>query len=367
MSRFHYIIIPILLIFSVIGKAQSDSTQSLDSIKGKGIVILPVFYVTPETGIAAGVGGLKNFYIGKNVDKSTQYSSWYKGKAIYTQNNQYVVDFSTNFYTKGNKFQIDEVIEFKRFPLSFFGVGNDIDPNVSGKYDAKVFTFNSKVVHQIQPKWFVGLQFQIKEFYDIVPDSLGLMNPSIPGYEGGTTSGFGGILRYDSRDHAHCTYKGVFANMEWVTFNRLLQSDFEFLHHRLDLRKFWQLKNGSVIAWQYYHHLNWGDVPFYKLEMLGGDHRMRGYFPGMYRDKNGYNTQIEYRHWIHRLLSIVVFTGFGGVNSQVANLYESKKLTFGAGGRLFVPSTDRLSIRVDYAKTLETGVDGFYVTVSEAF
>ena len=142
----------VLFLFVIVGFNKLQATES-DSIKGKGIVILPMFYYTPETRIALGVGGLRNFFLGDTSRRDKQFSSFYKGKMLYTQNDQYVIDFGTNLYTKENKFHLQQAFEFKRYPLNFFGIGNTIDPEISEKYDAKVLTFNTKTVRRIKGKY----------------------------------------------------------------------------------------------------------------------------------------------------------------------------------------------------------------------
>lgn len=357
-----------LLLFIILTGGVLASLAQSDSIQGNGLVILPMYYYTPETGHAFGVGGLRNFYLGKDTsNRDDQFSSYYKGKLIYTQNKQYEVSAGAVLFSKGNVWQFQNDMDFMRFPMNFYGVGNEIDPNLFEQYDAQLITFNNKLVRNITGDFYAGLQNQFKSMFNVVAGDKGLLNENIVGSQGGISSGLGLSVRYDTRDNANSSRKGIYTNFELVQFAKIFSSDYTFTHTTFDIRAFKTLHDKLVFAAQYYHNLNFGTVPFFKLAALGGDQRMRGYYSGMFRDQHYAVSQVEFRYLIFKNLSLVTFVGAGGIGEVPSEISESLKYSFGGGFRWFVKGTDRLCIRFDYGRTLEDGISGNYVTVSEAF
>lgn len=339
-----------------------------DSTKLSSRLIIPVAYYTPETKISAGLGWMQVFRMqaDSNVKPTDTYSSFIRGKALLSQTGQYNIEGSLTLYTPGNKYFIEEVFEYSFVPLPFYGVGNEINPEISEDYSANIFTQNSKLIRKFNSTWFLGLQQQYKRFSLKEVEPNGILENGTVGSEGGITSGLGAVFRRDSRDNVNSSYQGSLVNLEWISYQSIFGSDFNFNHFLLDYRQFIELKKEKLIfAYQARASFNFGAVPFYKLSMLGGDQFMRGYFWGQYRDKHFNMIQAEIRQFYNPYISAAAFVGIGNVFNSIDNIEaNSMKYSIGGGFRFTPPDTDRLSIRLDFAY----GNDFYwYFTIAEAF
>ena len=348
-----------------ISKGQDSAIHTLDTVKSQ--MILPAAYYTPETKLAFGIAALKLFKMGEDSLKDSTFSSNIQLKGLYTLANQYDFEGFVNLYTQQNRYQINLVLNYRRYPFPFFGIGNVIplDPE---KYTSADFTWNSKIIRRLNKTWFLGWQQQFKntEIIEIVPN--GLLSGNISGNKGGITSGVGFVIRKDSRDNVNSAYKGSYWNFEWIGYDDLLFSDFNFWHALLDLRGYKSVRKRKHWVWatQFRVEINQGNVPFFKMAQLGGYRNMRGYFLGQYRDLQYWNLQLEARRIFNPFLSLVPFLNLGGVGDKwrewELNLVRASA---GIGIRITPPKADRLGFRIDYAKAISG--HAWYFTIGEAF
>ena len=336
-----------------------------DSSDVNSKLVIPVAYYTPETKFSAGLGLMQVFKIkAKAFENNQTHSSFLKAKALIAQTGQYNLESSLTMFTPGNRYFFEEDFEFSFVPLPFYGTGNLVNPSVFEYYSANILTQNAKCIKNIDGKWYIGLQQQYKDFELKEILDGGIIQSGIVGSEGGVTSGLGWVIRRDTRDNVNASYKGAYLNIEWIRYDKILRSDFEFTNLRLDYRKFISL-NSLIIAWQVRTDFNEGVVPFYKSAMLGGDQFMRGYFRGQYRDHHFWMTQIELRKMFNPYLTLAGFIATGNVFNQINDWqWNYQKWSAGGGVRLTPPGTDRLCIRLD----LSYGNQFYwYFTIGEAF
>ncbi|MEO1270031.1 MAG: BamA/TamA family outer membrane protein, partial [Myxococcota bacterium] len=97
------------------------------------------------------------------------------------------------------------------------------------------------------------------------------------------------------------------------------------------------------------------------LFFIGGLDYMRGYFDGQLRGHNFWQTNVEYRipsidtSWV--VLQHVAFTDVGDVSERFGALTtfeRAPRTSIGTGLRLMSPRIYRLTVRLDYAVTLDT-------------
>jgi outer membrane protein assembly factor BamA len=109
-----------------------------------------------------------------------------------------------------------------------------------------------------------------------------------------------------------------------------------------------------------------GEVPFYKLALLGGDSLMRGYYKGRYRDKDILAVQAEYRVKVTRRIGVVGFAGVADVFPSFADLnLNDIKYSLGTGVRYMVNKREGTNLRMDMAWGKRSF--GLYFTAQEAF
>ncbi|UTW61089.1 BamA/TamA family outer membrane protein [bacterium SCSIO 12741] len=188
----------------------------------------------------------------------------------------------------------------------------------------------------------------------------------IPGGEGGVTSGLGWEFQWDHRDKVYAPYKGHFVRLSMLFFDPAFASDFAFNHFTLDMRKYFNLGNNHVLAFQAYGEYNFGETPFNRMAQLGGQIIMRGYKIGTYRDQHLMAGQIEYRTPIWYFVGFTAFLGSGAVARNFNDFQTSNfRPTYGMGLRLALNRKERINLRLDYARGEYDGE--FYLTLMESF
>mgnify|MGYP001596689485 CR=1 FL=1 len=143
-------------------------------------------------------------------------------------------------------------------------------------------------------------------------------------------------------------------------------SDYSFSRFKLDLRKYLPAGVNGVLAIQAYMLSTGGNVPFYKLALLGGDTLLRAYYKGRFRDKGLLLAQAEYRTLITKRIGVAGFAGLADVFPGFGDFNAGKiKFSVGSGLRYVLNKRDGTTVRLDLAWGQATF--GLYLTAQEAF
>lgn len=346
------------------GAAYSQESDSVKAEKKLHITPLPALFYTPETKL--GFGGLVSgvFNLG---DREDTRNSNVEVLAAYTLNKQTILRTKNNFFTQGERYALSGELTFYDFPILYYGVGNNTDKDLEEDLEYKIFIFQERVLKQVKKSLFIGPQYRFNYLYDIEydPEFLTADVSRIAG-GAGTNSGLGFSVIYDTRDNVLNASTGEFLQFSTFFHGKTLGGDFNFNRYTIDLRKFWKLKNGDVIATQYFGEFNTGNTPFREMALLGGDDIMRGYYDGRFRDNQQMAVQAEYRKELFSRVGITLFGAYGDVAEDLGAFdLADFKYTVGAGLRVMVNKADRLNIRIDYGLGKETS--GFYFAIAEAF
>jgi outer membrane protein assembly factor BamA len=200
-----------------------------------------------------------------------------------------------------------------------------------------------------------------------VEDGGLLASAGITGSAGGTVSGLGYLMTFDSRDSVFYSTAGSFHQFSAMAFGRGLGSDFTFQRFYLELRRYLRFSYAHILAFQARVLAQTGDPPFWRLGLLGGQESMRGYYLGRYRDKNMVTLQAEYR-WVPVFwrVGLAAFAGLGDVAATLGRFDIGRfKYTYGAGLRFVIDPKERLHLRLDFG--FGKGTSGVYFTAGEAF
>lgn len=110
------------------------------------------------------------------------------------------------------------------------------------------------------------------------------------------------------------------------------------------------------------------NIPFYKLQKVGGDKRLRGIENSrLYLDKQSFWMQAEYRRKLFWRFGGTAFVGFGDVAPGLGKFnFGELKYVAGLGGRFQAMKDEQLNIRLD-AGIGRGGQYAFYLSVKEAF
>lgn len=333
----------------------------------KQLTFFPVVYRSPETGLAYGILTLGLFKMLGVKDSLTRTSNM-EVPIILTSRKQFVVDLIYNLITNKERYFIRGVNQYNNFSEYYYGIGNhtpDADRTFV-KYNS--FRSNHRIVTRVWGRHFLGFQYQ---YYNVshtsFKDTL-QYNPTDArlGYRGFRTSGLGLVYLYDSRDNVINSRKGTYLEFSNLVANHSEGSQYDFNNITLDVRKFYPVGKGQVLAFQGIINHNQGDLPWRQMAAMGGFSMMRGYYLGRHRDKNYAAFQAEYRLHIWKFFGMTFFGSAGEVAPQLEKLSLNElKYAGGAGLRFQVDKKERVNIRFDMG--FGSGTPGYYLTIGEAF
>ncbi|NNL19900.1 MAG: BamA/TamA family outer membrane protein [Ignavibacteriaceae bacterium] len=355
-----------LILFIAINVLAQNEDQDTTDVKRITWFAYPFAFYSPETSLAFGAGGIISF---KLSDRFGSKPSSITASGYYSINNQYDLTIQPEVYLLEDKLKLWSKFNYGKIFDFFYGVGNSSPKIENDRYLQENILFQFKV----QPKLFderlnLGINYEFRRMN--VADPRGnpfLESKTFPGSNGGTTSGVGVAISWDSRDNIFYPSTGGYYELSTTNFSKVIGSDFEYRKFIFDFRRFFSLPINHVIAFQTYFMIQGGSPPFYDLALLGGDRLMRGYLAGRYRDKAYYVIQSEYR--IPDLVwkfGLVFFGGFGDVAAKLTKIeIATVKPTYGVGIRFRFDEEQKLDLRVDVG--FGRGTNGVYFSVNQAF
>jgi outer membrane protein assembly factor BamA len=322
---------------------------------------VPVFYYTPETHFAFGVGGSFTFKLSQTPE--THYSQ-VLAIIAYTQRRQAILYFPVEIYSKDNNYFLDGDLGFFKYSYYYWGIGTARVPRelYDVRYPRITLNFYRKLFHNI----YAGVDYNFERDIMLHIDPNGeLATGLIPGSRGCRVSGGGITLLYDSRDSIFFPTKGLYIKIasffntpQWGSTNTFNKLTTEFSWYK-------QLSPSFILAMNQRNQFTYGDVPFNQLALIGGSKQMRGYYYGYYRDKFMTMLQAESRIHIHGHWGVAVFAASALIgNPTIFPDANGPIFAEGVGLRYNANTKQHINIRGDigYGKSVE-----YYLSVEEAF
>lgn len=340
-----------------------------DTTRKSSFLPVPVAGYSQEKGFEFGAGAIYAFYLDKK-DTSIR-SSTITSTLTYSTKKTYNFTVRGDVWTKQNLNHLMGEIKFRKVPFHFFGIGNSTFLSDDDALIRDEFKIQLEGEKKIAPYWYSGLSAGFDNFrvQDKIPG--GIYDQILSPNRSGSNALFFGVSQsFDSRNSNNYPTKGVFSRITYQYAPKLSRTgNFYGSKVTFDTRGFIPLNTSIVLALQgYFASINGDDIPFYRLQQLGNDGLMRGYYSGRYRDKNLLATQAELRYRYNNRFGGVLFAGAGNVFGQSR---FSLKPNFGAGLRYFFDPAKGLSVRLDYGigekRVDEQRQSGFYISLAEAF
>ena len=328
------------------------------------ILPVPIYSYSPEAG---NIYGLAKFNV-LNLSKKDTISRASKLSEVVTFSSLGRVNasISTQLVFDEDKYVIISYVNYKKEPEYIWDIGNTItdDP---GQDIINRFVFAGTALRQVKKDFYVGVPFDVSDYFDIQVDSNSvLLTDGAVGLNGGTSVGLGFAAAYDTRKNRYNPLNGSYI-LGTAIFYPGSWGPYAFSKYGVDARKYINPLKKYVIAGQVTTSYATGNVPFYELPEMGGDSQMRGYYQGGLRDNVLVDAQIELRIPIWNIFGVVGWFGVGQVQnsySQVA--LDQFHLSYGPGLRIMVDSKHQTNLRFDFGFG-PNGVQGFYVNFGEAF
>ncbi|MEY4538734.1 MAG: hypothetical protein RLZZ306_491 [Bacteroidota bacterium] len=329
-------------------------------------IISPFAFYLPETDLVIGVGLKKFYHLGND---STTRTSNVASSLQYSLNGQFLLRSQYQIFAKDEKYYINGVIGFSRFPITFYGIGNQIDMTKNEPVTYDYFRFENLIYRKIGKNNFAGLGWRYLNTFNVKTQQNGKMETEpIEGNKGSTISGLNISYLFDNRDNILNPSRGFFSQVTYSIHGNITGSSHTFNRWLVDARYYLKpfRKREDVLAFQGYGFLTNGNVPFNELAQMGGDIIMRGYFQGSYRDKNLLAFQSEYRLQLLKRWGIVGFAGAGGISNEMG-YFELKNImpSYGGGLRFKINRKENVNLRMDYG--FGNGQQNIYFFIAEAF
>lgn len=355
------VVASILFFLSFSNLIAQEKSDSIGIENKTGLVILPVIYSSPETGLGVGGAGLYYFETGNTENRlsSLQFA------AIYTFKNQLLINNPFQYFDKKDKYWLSGEASYYIFPFNYYGRGTAINLDEFETYEARYLRFRLQALRQIKKKRYFGPRLWVDHYFAIDTDPSGaLQSGEILGSEPGTVSGAGAAGIIDERNNIFSPSKGYYIEFSALRYSSAFASDFNFTNFTIDLRKYYEGANRDELGMQFFHNSTIGNVPFNYLARLGGSRTNRGYYEGAYNDTNYTSMQAEYRHYFFNRIIGAAFVGAGTVYPRIGDIDEVLP-SVGFGFRYELKKKEKIRIRLDFAFGKDTF--GFYLDFNEAF
>jgi len=356
----------------IVGKRYIDNTINNDAdLSEPQLLAYPTLAFAPETSWEIGASALYVFFA--NQDTTNRLSE-ITAFTFFTLESQYGFWFDHAIYSDQSRWFFLGRIRLQSFPLFYHGIGTDTPVNHLAKVDANQILIKERVLRKLANNIYVGLEFDYQRLsgVDFVLDDPGNPNFDFPLGNGGSDNiGLGVGLIHDSRHNVLNVRDGLFSELAFLHYNPAWGSTYKFTSILSDTRVFRKMSKNNVLAFQVLGQLNFGDIPFNQLALMGGESIMRGYYYGRYRDRNQLAAQVEYRFLpvplkFTKRIGFAVFAGAGSVFNQVGDVNISDfVLSGGVGLRFLIFPKKDIWTRIDFAVTEES--TGFYFFVGESF
>ena len=163
--------------------------------------------------------------------------------------------------------------------------------------------------------------------------------------------GLGASLTYESRDNLSYSERGSFVRIVPRVYTPLSRGGAAFWGVEATADHYFPVWKGGIAAIDLHATLNDGQVPWTLMPAVGSTSRMRGYYPGRFRDNNLVEAQAELRQHIYGRLGVAAFAGAANVFPSLAGFNWSHTLpNYGGGVRIQVDDNTRLRIDAGFGR-----------------
>jgi len=340
--------------------AQQDAEEPLKSI----FIPIPILFYTPETKF--GFGGALSYIYRPPGSTLADRPSNFNTTIVFTTRSQVLAALGGDHYWDGERQHGAAGLQYRKFPNTFYGLGNDT-PNEGEDYTDEGVGASVDYLFRIRPALRVGggILYGSSSITETKAGGL-LAGTSVPGSHGGHAFGGGLRLNVDNRNSTTYPTRGGFYDIAWRVHGAMLGAEFEFNSIVLDLRHYISLGGRNLLALRAIGNSSGGHVPFQLMPTLGGETVMRGYIGGRFRDRKAAAAQAEVRLGTWHRLGMTLFASAGQVGTDEKDLALDRLHTaYGFGIRTLLIRQENLNLRFDWG--FGEDQSGFYFGVGEAF
>ncbi|MGI9342346.1 MAG: BamA/TamA family outer membrane protein [Gammaproteobacteria bacterium] len=327
-------------------------------VRERNFVVVPLPLSNPTLGTGLVLGGAY-FYSQTPEQKKLQPASMTGAAGMYTSNESYAFGVFQQNYWGGDTWRFAGALGYADIKLDLLrpdaAGGVDIDWNVRGTF------LQAKLSRRIVGDWYLGVRGR---YFDNEQQFAGTIQGD-PGFKYDfqlVTAGLGLNLEFDSRDLPTNPSTGRKFELTSLRNDEVFGSDDEYETYTGKFLSYHPLIEKLVLAWELRACYQSGDVPLWDACKV----HLRGFPMQQYLGKTSASAQAEGRWTPWKTIGFVAFTGAGMSDRNYTDLREDDLIpSYGVGFRWMVLKSQRINLRIDYARSDDE--DAWYLAVGEAF
>ncbi len=311
-------------------------------------IIMPGFSYSTETNAVFALGVYFNPGV---VDKSSNYFTL-DTTAKYSLKEQFELRLRPAY--KFGNWRIQSEAKFRKWPDTYYGIGNNTDKDISEEYTTNKYIFGLVLSRYFSEQFAIGIGANWQHYdYPKNDEEGNLILHTIPGSETSEVAGLGGLLELDSTDGPYYPYSGIRFKLSAYKYLRETYGDYDFERYSIDLRTYSTIANNTVVANQFEFESNQGDVPFYMMSKLGD--QLRAYSSNRFIDKNRISFRTESRFLFPKETILypfgyVIFAETGLVAPSIEDIAsDDLKYSVGTGLRYTIIEKNKFNFQCDVA------------------
>lgn len=342
------------------GLTEEKSRFKLLGKKPRNLLIVPIPMSSPTFGTGLILGGAY-FYPQTEAQKEAQPASFTGAAAGYTSNDSWFAGVMQQNYWNEDRWRFTGAAGYLNLKLelrpSETGEGADkpVDWLVDGGF------FQARLSRKLRGNWYLGVTaryLDITQALDLnaEDEEFNLLSEI-------SATGVGLNLEFDSRDMPYNPYSGRHFELKAMTSAQSGAEEESYQSYHARIRSYHPLGDSLVLAWDVNGCWRSGRIPLWDTCRLG----LRGFSATDYLSRQSAYAQAEVRWRVYKRWGVVAFAGGGWVDDAFGNRGEDETIpSYGAGIRFMVLESQRINLRVDYARS-DKGNDAWYLSVTEAF
>lgn len=359
---------PAFRVSAQINLEKKDSINKLG--KRRTLFAFPAAIYSPETTLA--FGGAGNFYFKIGHDTAVR-TSYVQALALYTLRQQTVFGMESSVFFHNERYILKTKASASYFPDRFWGLGNNSKESDMEHYTVGQFYLFPQLLRKTYKSLFLGLAYEIQNVFTFeygrgkAPGTSIFDTQNVNGRYGSLVSGIGFVALWDGRDNTFSPSKGFYFSYYINNYSAALGSEFNFVFHSVDIRRYYAVARNQVLAFQFIFNTNLGTVPVRSMSNIGSNTIMRGYYEGRYTDNNFIGGQVEHRFHLTGRFGMVLFAAAGRVGTNTSDLFnfQGLKPSLGSGLRYSIDKKEKLNLRLDVGFGHHSS--GVYFNITEAF
>ena len=346
--------------FDAIPDLRDDETPlKYQDEEDRDFFLVPIPMSSPTFGTGLILGGAY-YYPQTEHQERNQPSSMTGAAAGYTTNDSWFAGVMHQGYFDEDRWRINALAAYADFRLEL-QPGEDASGQGRLDWIVRGSILQARLSRRIVSDWYVGAGFR---YLDVQQDLTLESNP--PDFNADDSIQSPGIslrIEYDTRDVPSNPYTGRQFEVKAVFADQNGTAAGTYQSYFAQYQSYHLLGNPLVLAWQVNGCAKEGQIPLWDTCRL----TLRGFPVTEYLSTRSMQAQAELRWRITKRWGAVAFLGGGQVWESLGDKGEDDIIpSYGVGLRWMVLPSERINIRVDYARS-DRGNDAWYLSVSEAF